>query len=1099
MTNLNIAKLYLATNATATAAEIDAAIADGSAATAANALTGTVLINAIYQAAFGRDADAEGLAYWGASTATGDALITAITGGAATYVENPDYPENVAIAAADTVKAVAKATADAAAGTLALGATVVAIVSVVDAATAATAVTTITNAVATAEEAASIDGETTALTASDDTVVGTALNDLIDGSVKNTLGNSDVILDSTSTDADILNATVTTNSGTARIQNIETINILGEYVTTGLDVTNVSNATTLNLDSKIVSGAATASNLNSLNVSNVVAGDNIATLTVSSSAVGTRDTIYADANAATTVNVTGNAGGVDTYDVTVADATALTLSTFTTVDTVTVNTAGSTLDLTGVATLGTLNINNSADLAVSVTTAVADDTIITGSGDTTVTTTGAILDGLSMSNTGSGALTVSLGTTLTGEDFKEIVADNLNFTADFGGAVAITVNENSQIDLVGDVAASGAATIELENVTGDITTGTLLLNVSQDQTASITTGSNVDTLLISATPDEATDTDSNSDGFDNTHITLGTLTLNAATATVVAIGSSDLEFTSLVNAADVVVTSTTMTGDLTIGSVDTDGNGAQTFDVTVLAGSGDDSIAVNADDTTTALVLGGYGDDTLSATDAGTDANNAATDYSTIKLYGEAGDDTISATVAVDANNADVVVLDGGAGNDIITGSAAVDTIVGGTGDDVINGGASADTISTGTGSDIVTIASGEDGDTISDFTTGTDTLVLTGAGVNIDVTTLTAPSATGAYTNLDATANFDVTLTGVSATDLSDSIQLGSINATTGAKSAYAVTQAENSTATITVIAGDKSDVISVAMTTDNNNTDASATNITTGTGSDTIVLNATEDGNDTNTVTVTDFTTGTDKIILEGTADAALDLTAVTVATGVLDLAAFDVTLNNASAAVYANGSTDVSAAVQLGSVDAAFTMAGVADYTGGSFDDVVAFEAGANANTYNFIDNGGVDTLTELVLTSDFVSFTGMTGITGTGVAVAANATKITDGTDGEVYVFASAADGTGSEAITTFTENAATGVTADTILADVAAFLEAGLGEADGESYVAVINDGTTKAYAYFVEGDADGIDAANLTLLGSIDASTAAAITATQIA
>ena len=48
MTNLNIAKLYLATNATATAAQIDAAITDGSAATAVTALTGTTLLNAKY-------------------------------------------------------------------------------------------------------------------------------------------------------------------------------------------------------------------------------------------------------------------------------------------------------------------------------------------------------------------------------------------------------------------------------------------------------------------------------------------------------------------------------------------------------------------------------------------------------------------------------------------------------------------------------------------------------------------------------------------------------------------------------------------------------------------------------------------------------------------------------------------------------------------------------------------------------------------------------------------------------------------------------------------------------------------------------------------
>ena len=46
------------------------------------------------------------------------------------------------------------------------------------------------------------------------------------------------------------------------------------------------------------------------------------------------------------------------------------------------------------------------------------------------------------------------------------------------------------------------------------------------------------------------------------------------------------------------------------------------------------------------------------------------------------------------------------------------------------------------------------------------------------------------------------------------------------------------------------------------------------------------------------------------------------------------------------------------------------------------------------------------------------------------------------------------------------------------------------EANGENYIALINtaNGVTDIYAaYLVAGDSDGIDAADLTLLGSIDA------------
>ncbi len=57
---------------------------------------------------------------------------------------------------------------------------------------------------------------------------------------------------------------------------------------------------------------------------------------------------------------------------------------------------------------------------------------------------------------------------------------------------------------------------------------------------------------------------------------------------------------------------------------------------------------------------------------------------------------------------------------------------------------------------------------------------------------------------------------------------------------------------------------------------------------------------------------------------------------------------------------------------------------------------------------------------------------------------------------------------------------------TILADVADFLDAGLGTTTGESYVAVINiTAGTQSYAYTVDGNTDGITADDIALIGAV--------------
>ena len=203
MTNLQIAKLYLAANAGTTATALDAAITDGSALTAVNALTQTALLNAAYQAAFGRDADAEGLAYWGdrldnGLTTTG--LVDQLVAGAAAYVApTADAPRTIngveftaapAERANDVTISTAKTTAEAAASSASVGSVAAAVVTVVDAATQATAIATIDAADAVAD-AAALAG-TTLTTTNGDALTGTTGDDAFTGNAT-TIAASDTL------------------------------------------------------------------------------------------------------------------------------------------------------------------------------------------------------------------------------------------------------------------------------------------------------------------------------------------------------------------------------------------------------------------------------------------------------------------------------------------------------------------------------------------------------------------------------------------------------------------------------------------------------------------------------------------------------------------------------------------------------------------------------------------------------------------------------------------------------------------------------------------------------------------------------------------
>ncbi|MEA3485349.1 MAG: calcium-binding protein [Candidatus Aerophobetes bacterium] len=805
----------------------------------------------------------------------------------------------------------------------------------------------VTTAKATVDSDNPDTGDAFELTTDTDSFVGTELNDLFT-SANGTLAAADTILDSSVTDSDIMNIETTSNAGvSARIQNIETINANGTYVSVGYDATTTSGTENLNVSTSIVGGTANVTGASSINVANINAGTNIATLNVTSVAGGTRDTVNVDGGSASAVKLVGNANGIDKFDVTIADGATLTVNDAGTLGEYTAN-VGSTATITAGTGTGikAFTVNAAEDSAVTIssllsaTAANLGNTDFSGAGNVTVTAAKASLDNQAMTSTGTGTLEVVVSDAVAAENLENIQADTLTLK---GKTNAVTVNDSSVINLFDTGLAAiavnnAAATIDVNSDgaydAGD-TTAVLNVKVSDNQTE-LTAGNHVSTLLLEATPDEAADTD----GTDGTAITLTSLVTSAQTETVVVSGAADLTITDVTDGADLVITATEMTGKLNVGATDANVN-----DLTVVAGINDDTVAINIAGTKTGIVLAGAGDDTLSATGAGT---------ATIKLYGEAGDDTI-------------------------TGAAGNDTITGGTGNDTINGAGGADEITTGTGTDSVIIEDGEAGDTITDAVVAEDTIILRGAsnaGAALDLTDMTATAA-ALYDEFGTDHEF--TLTGFAAvTDLSTLVQLGDATEAYEAEADFDLVASANNDTITTAAAGTSGDV-DLGAGDDKITTGAAVTgDITGGAGADTYSL-----GHDANIVDLAseDILLVTD-IGLAVVAGVASDLTAtadsISAATGagevVLNLADgvdVDMTLATITGTV---GYTINTATVAVDGADAVLgsTIVGSrsADIIIGSdADDTITGGEGADEITVG----EGMDTviLTESVSSADEVT--------------------------------------------------------------------------------------------------------------------------------
>ncbi len=869
------------------------------------------------------------------------------------------------------------------------------------------------------------------LTTGDDSITGTDGNDYFDATTPGTLGNNDVILDNSTTDEDILAATVNSANIAPRINNVEILKITGEYVTTGLDLSVITNAKEAIFDTKLPSGTATVSNVNSIEVSKITAGINISTLNVTSSAIGTRDPIEINA-ANADVNLTGNAGGADQFNVTMVDNKTLTLQTLDSAgDKVSVNALG---DLTITNTTGTaanleLDINNLTSEEVTINlndnSLIANEMQLNGNDIVIDAKDADSVDGLSITSSASNSTIVlddegDNNIDLTKAEVKNV---KVNTALDQNAGATLNANLNSVVTLAVDSTQNNGLTINVDDADGNLATngdvGALLLNVDASQTTNaLTTGAQVGTLLL--TPGALP-----KDQWGNTQVvTIDNLSLDNNTDTVVVTGSNPLNIVAVANNGDETIAATNMSGDLTINDLSNDAK--------VYTGSGNDTIR---------------------------ERSGAA-----LEIYSGAGNDTVDLSGGAGAST-----INTQDGNDIVVTSGAGDTVDLGSGDDTVTITGTGDaTITTGTGTDKV-IADVTNTSTIKDFTVGTDTLELTGilAG-NLDLTNLTQSDSTYDFDG-DGIAD-DIELEGVNVTDLSNSIQL---NVNDGG-------------AALTIVAGSKDDTI----------TTTSTSTITTGEGNDTVNIQANAgatitdftNGNDkvvltgdvAGSVDLTNVTVGTAgdyDIDGDGTTDFTLENHDETDLTSMVQL---NITSN---AAVAAN---------DIGVVGSKFddTITLNADPTNhygttvnfidnGGFDTINSFTTGEDK--LNFNDMTGIDSAADGHAGGTAVTARIDDAINGE-VYVLDGTTSINNDTIDFNTLTVNSGHNVNDEAIT---------FTSESFLSDVATYINNALGTTTGEHYVVIIEGGNVDdsslddSLIFYVNGDSEGVNVEDISLIGLV--------------
>lgn len=726
---------------------------------------------------------------------------------------------------------------------------------------------------------ANATADTFALTNGNDTVTGAS----------GTLASGDAMIDASTTDADVLTAQVTVANLAPTISKVETININGDFVTTGLDLKNVIGAQTLNFNTGITSGTATvgvaASSTgqgpSTTKVANIAFGSNVTTASINADSTGTVGAVNVNAGTLTTLTFTGGS---------TADSYAVTLN--------------GNLKLAGVDTVETLKVSSSVagkKIIFQEAYAAGKSLEIAGTSDVIFSGTAANLTARATTKTSTGAITVEV--TGAGAVDTTKMAGITSVTLVAASAAAITVNSgvslNSSVD-------QGAGFV----ITGPVATAATNANTFTNTASSLTSlnGSSVKTLTVVSAAGQVA-------GVDATYTTLDNGLNN-----VVLTGTNDVKVT-LGTAASVDASGLVGFLNYTQGLGGTSAVGADTA-TTIKGGSGANLVTFTAA-TTNSTYVGKDGGDSVTlatigasasvTTGAGNDtiiANTVTTGAASIATGG--GDDTVTATGLTTG----VISANLGAGNDTITvGSGATTT------------GVVVLAVDGGDGTDTLVINKG------ADFSAGTfsvsnvESIKIAGGGA----LTFSAAELTGKTYSFTATANVadELKVTGVAGTT---SIDLSGITTDQSIASAVKLgttINASASTSSVTIKGTGQLDTITASTT--------AGSTITAGGGKDAITLGggidkvvyvsassttlATESGTTVSGVgttlatgagdSITSFGLGVDKIVLSvafGTVSASSTLvqsggTSYTVASTSLNAADFVSVANITAATITAD----------------------------------------------------------------------------------------------------------------------------------------------------------------------------------------------------
>jgi len=545
----------------------------------------------------------------------------------------------------------------------------------------------------------------------------------------------------TSVNPTLATATLTAGDNLDGGAGVDTLNITSAAAMTlgaGVTMNNVENVSisasgdTLILDTALMSGITSVTNSGSTAAVSITGLKALVPVSVTASTANTTVAFAAAVTAGTadaiTVNLNGaNSSGTAVSTVSVAGFETVNVASSGSASGATTNT-GVTIDST---TLTTLNVTGStaAKIVANLVGASASvtGTVTSDDGAHDVNISGrALTDKLSVTLSGGNDTlrvdSVAATHTISGGDgtdtlrYSGTAAVALAATANVTGIETVTLTGPASFAMTGAGVTTVNYTTAASGTFGGLSTGgTIGLNVGGSMTAAAagaaataTSAATTTAATYSGTADSLT-----------VNVGLATTSTGVAASSVSALGVESVTINNL--------SATGGTEARTVTFNDTTATTGATKAITVTSAGTGVITTVFTPTGTQALT---------SVNMAGVTGNSVFASGTTlvgIAITGGVGSDSLTGGAAADT-------ILGGEGNDVIGGGAGADSIDGGNGTNSITGGSGADTMTGGTGVDTYVFASNATTaatpvltstasapDTITNFTTGTDKISITG------------------------------------------------------------------------------------------------------------------------------------------------------------------------------------------------------------------------------------------------------------------------------------------------------------------------------------------------------------------------------------